>query len=337
MNEDVVSKVLQELTQRTGIATTWRKNKGRLIDKGLDGYVTFRVGRNKLEVPAELKSRVTSAHLPELEDRKKAQGILLVLADVIAPREQYQLRQLGIFYIDSAGNAFVQQEHLFLQIEGRKAEARPVADVRAFSKGGIRVIFQLLIENDLINTTVREIAQKADVSLDTVHKTLNGLKGANYIIPLNKKTVLWKDKRELLTIWMNEYERRLKPAIFAGRFDFLNTRDYDNWNLIKLDKSKTYWGGEPAAELLTRHLKPAQWTIYTSESGMELVKNYRMIPKKDGNIWVYKQFWPESSISSITVPPLLVYTDLVNTGDRRNINVAKRIFDEYLQDQFQTT
>lgn len=64
---------------------------------------------------------------------------------------------------------------------------------------------------------------------------------------------------------------------------------------------------------------------------MELVRNYRIVPKKAGAIVVYKQFWPTQEKDPIFAPPLLVYTDLGNTGKRRNIETAQRIFNKYLQ------
>ena len=57
---------------------------------------------------------------------------------------------------------------------------------------------------------------------------------------------------------------------------------------------------------------------------MELVRNYRIVPKKAGAIVVYKQFWPTQEKDPIFAPPLLVYTDLGNTGKRRNIETAQR-------------
>jgi hypothetical protein len=158
-----------------------------------------------------------------------------------------------------------------------------------------------------------------------------------YLQALNKTEWAWKNKQELLSQWMTEYDRRLKPGLFINRFDFMRDTDYDRWKQIKLKKANTYWGAEPAAELLTGNLKPGEWTLYTTETEMELIKHYRIVPKKAGAIVVYKQFWPAQEKVQIFVPPLLVYTDLVNTGKRRNIETAQRIFNEYLQDKFQTT
>ena len=98
----------------------------------------------------------------------------------------------------------------------------------------------------------------------------------------------------------------------------------------------TCWGAEPAGELLTNNLKPAELTLYTLENEMQLVRNYRIVPKQTGAIVVYRRFWPANEQEKKFAPPLLVYTDLVNTGERRNIEIAQKIFNEYLKDKFQT-
>jgi hypothetical protein len=58
------------------------------------------------------------------------------------------------------------------------------------------------------------------------------------------------------------------------------------------------------------------------------------VPRKDGAIKAYKRFWPAQTKEPRFAPPLLVYTDLINTGARRNIEIAQTIFDEHLKDQF---
>ena len=105
------------------------------------------------------------------------------------------------------------------------------------------------------------------------------------------------------------------------------------WKDLELDTTKTVWGGEPAAELLTNYLKPAEFTIYTGESRMELIKNYRLIPDDKGNVEVYEKIWRNDGLEHKTAPPLVVYADLMENNDRRSIETAQKIYDEYLQTQ----
>jgi hypothetical protein len=336
MDNEIVYIALKAFRDTTGIKATWKQRTKRK-EVGPDSFIRFAIDKHDIEIPGEIRTNVLAAHLPDLNRQKEQFGSLIVLTNRMLPKEQEQLKKLGIFFIDTAGNAFIQQEGFYVMIEGKKAAPKPIPDVRAFSKGGIKVIFQLFQEEALLNLPMRQIGAAADVSLDTVHKTINALKAMHYLIPFNEKTLIWHNKKDLLTRWITEYAARLQPGLFQHRFDFLHDKDFDQWKKIKFKNELTCWGAEPAGELLTNNLKPVELTLYTSETDMELTKHYRIIPKNAGAIIVYKRFWPQLLKEKGVAPPLLVYTDLVNTGNRRNIEIAQNIFDEYLQDQFQTT
>ena len=94
------------------------------------------------------------------------------------------------------------------------------------------------------------------------------------------------------------------------------------------------WGGEAAGDLLTNFLRPAELTLYTTETRNELIKNYKLLPDEKGNIKVYQKFWKEEDgDDKAWVNPLLVYADLINKNDRRCTETAQKIYDEYLQNK----
>lgn len=59
---------------------------------------------------------------------------------------------------------------------------------------------------------------------------------------------------------------------------------------------KTWWGSEPAGDILTNYLKPGELTPYTLESRNELIKHYRLIPDKEGKVKVYQKFWVDDEV-----------------------------------------
>ena len=67
---------------------------------------------------------------------------------------------------------------------------------------------------------------------------------------------------------------------------------------------------------------------------MEVIKNYRVIPDPNGYIRIYQKFWEGNETQNVTAPPLLVYADLINTGDKRNIETAQKIYGQFIQDKF---
>ena len=92
----------------------------------------------------------------------------------------------------------------------------------------------------------------------------------------------------------------------------------------------SFWGGEPGADLLTNYLQPAVFQLYSTETKMDLMKNYRFIPDPKGNIYVHVPFG-ENLVTVKRTNPLLVYGDLVNSASYRNLEVAERINDAYLK------
>ena len=132
---------------------------------------------------------------------------------------------------------------------------------------------------------------------------------------------------------MAAYAERLKPALKIGTFRFLKEEDFTNWKKLPIRNGKTWWGGEPAGDILTNYLRPAELTIYTTETRNDLIKNYKLIPDEKGNVKAYKKFWQQDEVNDNTVPPLLIYADLINTNDRRCMQTAQKIYDEFLQNK----
>jgi hypothetical protein len=107
------------------------------------------------------------------------------------------------------------------------------------------------------------------------------------------------------------------------------------WKTFKTES--IYWGGEPAADLLTNFLQPEFFTIYTNTSQTKLMKELQLINDAAGNFEVVEKFWnyiaaEEEAISTGIVPPLLVYADLMASNDSRNWEVAARIKSKFLND-----
>ena len=86
---------------------------------------------------------------------------------------------------------------------------------------------------------------------------------------------------------------------------------------------------------MTHYLKPEVTTIYTRRPNNDLILDLKLRQDKTGDIELRERFWDFQNIEPdpTVVPLLLVYADLMATGDPRNIETAKMIYDEYLQKQ----
>lgn len=272
--------------------------------------------------------------LAQLEElRNRSNRPLVFIAEYISKEAAKQLKERRLNYIDIAGNAFINQGELMIYIEGRKRRnARLTNQSRAFQEAGVKIIFHLLSEAENLQDSYRTIAQRVGVSLGSVSNVMAELEELNYLIKTNNKRIL-KNKEELLERWLVEFNTVLKPRIIRSRMKFIDSNLDRNWENIYLDQEKgsILWGGEPAGAILTNNLRPQEFIIYSNLELPDIAKTMRLVPDKKGNVEVRKKFWKNDKENERIAPPLLIYTDLMNSGYGRNVEIANKIFENELQ------
>lgn len=330
IQEQVIYKGMQVLEEKTGLKGRWFAS---LKDKALDGRVELKKGQQKNAFPLIIKKEIKNTYLVNLLQLKTEHPDLLIIAEIIYPAIREQLRKMDLNYIETSGNCYIKKNDWIILIEGFKTDAPvTVNKERAFTKTGLLLVFHFLNDEKYLNVTYRQMAEDYQTALGNINKIINNLIEQGYLMRLNKKELKLTRKKELLEEWITAYEQKLKPSLLIGNFRLLNGFDKD-WEKIPLKNTETQWGAEPAANLLTGYLKPAKLTLYTLENKLHLIKKYRLVPDENGILALYKRFWKFNVIAD-TVPPILVYADLVNTGDARNIETAKKLYDGLLENQF---
>lgn len=331
MNTQVIAtNALENLQKATQIKGKWKNT----AQKDLDGQVELLIN-GTIKLNAEIKNDLRAAHLPQLFLLAKQYPELIIIANKIFPKLKEELRTNNIAYLEGNGNIWLKHHGTLLWIDNNKPVEETKEKInRAFTKAGLKAVFLFLLDENLINAPYREIAQRADIALGNVNYVINGLKEKGFLHKVNKKEFKFTNKKDLLNTWIINYGERLKPELEIGTFRFLKQEDFLNWKNLPIKNNKTWWGGEPGGNLLTNYLKPGIFTLYTLETKMDLIKNYRLIPDPNGNIKVYNKFWDQREVNDNVVPPLLVYADLINTGDYRCIETANKIYDEFLKEEF---
>jgi hypothetical protein len=331
MEEEIIYKVLQLLEDKTGLKGRWYADAD---DKNIDGRVELKQGTTKVTMPATFKKEIKAVQLVQFYQLKETYPDLVIIAEVIYSAIREQLRKIQVNYIDAGGNCYVKNKDWVILVEGFKTEVpRLQRKDRAFTKAGLVLLFHFLNDENYLNVTYRQMAEDYNIALGNINYIINSLKEQDYLIQLDKKKFKLTHKQALLEEWITAYEQKLKPTLAIGNFRFLNGFDKD-WKKLPLKNHETQWGGEPAANLLTNYLKPAKLTMYTLENRNDLIKKYRLVPDEKGNLAIYKKFWKFHHMTDETVPPILVYADLINTNDPRNLETARKIYDGLLKDQF---
>jgi len=280
---------------------------------------------------AEVKTNVTKADkLLAMMRKADLHHPLLLVTKYINPQLADELKQNGTEFIDTAGNAFINQPPLYVFVKGNKPEIVKVAPPkRTFKPAGLKVIYGFLCNPDLGNRTYREIAAGTDVALGTVDWIMKELKELRFLLDMGERGLRLLQKEKLLQRWVTAYPEQLRPKLTLGRFK----GNHEWWRQKKLDFLKAQWGGEVAAERLTKYLQPEIITIYTTPQQLnQLLAENRLRKDETGDVEILKKFWklPEMWKYEDLVHPILIYADLLATGNERNIETAKMIYDKHI-------
>ncbi|MET3034598.1 type IV toxin-antitoxin system AbiEi family antitoxin [Chryseobacterium sp. NRRL B-14859] len=329
IEKEIIETSLVSLNKEIPVIWNWN-NKDIKSHKAIDGILNLTLKNRKISFNVEIKKNLKSHQLLTVIQNKQNMNDFLLIVEKIDPKIKKELRENHINYLESNGNIYIENEDIYLLLDNNKTiKQKREPNNRAFTKTGLKVVFHFLLNPEIINLPQREIAEITNVALGNIPQVISGLLDNNYLLKENKNTYSIVDYQQLLNKWISEYEQTLRPTLFKQRFKQADQNQ--KWNEISLYKDQTVWGGEPAGDILTHHLRPEKLTLYTKETTNELIRNYKIFPHTEGEIWVYSIFWNIRYNYDITAPVILVYSDLMLTNDKRCIEIANIIFNEHIQ------
>lgn len=328
---DVLQNALKAFTNITGLPADIREKEAH-SDQGPDAFLRIVFQDMEFHFAVEIMPIFTRATVGgALQQLQKFPRRGIVVTQYITPQIADLLREMDVFFIDRAGNAYINEPPLFIFSKGNKLPDtyRKAPLTRIFQPAGLKVVFALLCNPGLENRPFRQIMKAANVALGTVEGTMRSLQQMGFLIDAGKRGRIVTQKQDLITRWATIYPQQLRPKQLIGRY---KADKYDWWEKITLDQFKAYWGGEAAAAKLTKYLKPQVITIYTGQPLATLLLKYKIKKDPNGDIEILKTFWgfKHNWQYPDVVHPLLIYADLLITGDRRNLETAKIIYDQEL-------
>jgi hypothetical protein len=326
----IIHKAIDNLQATIQIKGKWKQKGIPTLDGILSLTFSNEISTYNVEIKGELRNQV----LPKIYQYNEEFKPFMLVASRISPAIKKQLQAHNVAYLEANGNFYLKESNKIFWIDAHEP-LKIEKDIRnrAFTKTGLKVLFEFLENPPLLNHSYRQIAEQTGTSIGNVTNIIQGLKQENFILSINKNTIKFTNIESLIKKWADGFTQNLKPNLYMGTFRFLKQDDLLAWKDLRLNTVKTVWGGEPAGDLLTNYLRPAEFTLYTDESRNELIKSCKLIPDEKGNVKVYQKFWKGSNFTQKTAPPLIVYADLIANSDRRSIETAQKIYDEYLQDK----
>ncbi len=242
--------------------------------------------------------------------------------------------ELGIQFLDAAGNIHVATPGMLLCLTGNKAPEGAEVGGRAgvfkgFNRKGLQVLFGLLAGGALKDTPYRDFGAAVGVARGTVGEVLKDLIATGYVLQKEGERIILRQER-LLEGWIATYPHKLRPHLEPKRY---RAGAPGWWKNVVLDPARAQWGGEVAADRLTGDLQPGTVTVYATEPPEKLAARFRLRPDPQGDIEILQRFWnfpnPEGYPADL-VPAMLIYADLIASGDPRNLDIARKIHDTHL-------
>jgi len=346
---DILTRAVQVLKFETGIQIEIQQTEVRMqVTDNQPADALLAIGPDNKEVFVEIKRHAQHLNIGAIISTvQRLPGSAMLVADYINPNMAEKLKQENIQFIDSVGNAWIDLAPVYIYITGKKQYKENTIDTRthtsrAFEPKGLMVTYAFLTNPKLLNYPYRDIAAATNVALGTVGWVLNALKAGGYIHEgVRPKHRQITDYQKLLDRWVEAWPEKLKPKQLIGNF----TADDTNWwQSINIQDYGGYWGGEIAGALYTSYLKPEIATIYIPRGKQsELIRDVRLKKSDEQNyhagnkVQLYTPFWPvpvnQAQVEHTRpdlVNPVLAYADLIATADARNIETARRLYNEQI-------
>jgi hypothetical protein len=340
---EMLDQAIDALRQAAGLEIEVTKLKIHGFLNKADAFIRVTINQKIYAFVVEVKNVDRFAmvaqvkhQLEEFEERP------LLIAPKLTDAAADKCKELGLNFIDLAGNAYINTPDFFILIKGQKLDQYQNNPMnyfkgnKALTPTNLRMVFALLCNAEMLNAPYREIAKVAGIALGAVGWGFNDLAARAMTLgdgKKNNRVIIQQEK--LIQEWVTNYPIKLRPKLNPRRF---KANNLDWWKHLDVKNYEAQWGGEVAADKLTNYLKPNFFTLYLH--GKELKKNMnklivenRLVPDPKGDIELLEAFWDfdDADFLPETVPTLLVYADLIASNDPRNLETAKIIYEKLIQ------
>ena len=284
---------------------------------------------NGIKFYCEIKKTISNANVLSVIDGIKKQSAncnlpVILIAGKIYPKLANMFADNHINWIDKAGNCDIKHANLTIKIAGQKDT--PSANIGGnfkMSETNIKLILFFLQNPECVNWPYREIQDKVGLSLGTITKVFDLLKSKHFLVKTDKGRRIAM-REELVEWWQQQYNEFLKPKLLMNRMSFRTLEDRKKWKEMKLPEGM-FWGGDCGANLMDGYLIPGEFEIYSDVVSNLLLRTGAVMPAPNGEIRIYKKFWIGNNNKPNLAPTLVVYADLMGTGDSRCHEAALRI------------
>jgi hypothetical protein len=342
---------IEKSLQRFGATKLIHKRSDRQLARAgtyeVDGALRITASKHwKAYYLCEAKRKLDANALAPITGRLReaaaaAHAKPLVIATYVNDLVGEKLRENKIDYIDTAGNVHLASPPLYVWMRGFKPTEKPERFTRAFQSTGLQLIALLLSQPRATNWPYRKMAETAGLSLGSTSRILSDLRSLGFIKLKAEEQDGLVNRRNLLEHWEFGYSTRLRPHLKPQAFRQADTVPMEELpERIPAEMSEDVLvGGELAAAIATRHLRPQSVTFHLRPHRplLPIIKALKLVPDRRGNVVVVEQFgqmdvwrWDEYQAHRL-VRPLLVHAEMLcGTPDDRLSEAATFLFEKHI-------
>ncbi|MFK5927144.1 MAG: type IV toxin-antitoxin system AbiEi family antitoxin, partial [Desulfuromusa sp.] len=261
----------------------------------------------------------------------------LLISHYISPQMAALLKQKEIEYADCAGNLYLNQMPLYIEIGGQKHAPKPPGSDRLFRTAGLKLIYLFLRNRQTINATYRTLADDAGIALGAIGDLFSELEKRGNLTTDDQGKRQLQAIEELLQRWQIGYLETLRPKLLLQRCQLTPGFSVNQLpeQLQKLaDGKRILIGGELGAAMLTSKFQPQSAVLYLQpEIQLKTMLQLHLIPDPDGEITLLQPFgqqcgWNGWQPEGLTLAdPLLTFAELYGSNTDQ---VADKLYHQYL-------
>ncbi|MFV2004482.1 MAG: type IV toxin-antitoxin system AbiEi family antitoxin [Gammaproteobacteria bacterium] len=251
----------------------------------------------------------------------------ILFANFVNPVMAEKFRRRSISFVDCAGNLSIKTRQFDFYVKGKRLpqlRARRVRG-RAFNSAGLKLIFAVFNQPELLQATYREISTKVNVALGSVGPVIEDLFTSGYILDDGQRRLV--NKKRLFERWVDGYLEKLRPKQILCCYSSDNA---DWWKQAAPERFDGLWGGDVIIAKSTPFMVPETISLYFSSADKqnEFAGHYGLQRDDEGDICVYKTFWPDTANRDDGISPMVMYADIVDSINPGSWDVAKTFYGE---------
>jgi len=258
---------------------------------------------------------------------KSISSKVILFADFVNPVMAEKFRRRSISFVDCAGNLFIKDERNSFYVKGKKPSRLRAKRIRgrAFNTAGLKLIFAIFNQPQLLHATYRDISKTVNIALGSIGPVMDDLFASGYILDDGQRRLV--NKKRLFERWVDGYLEKLRPKQILSCYAF---DDINWWKSADPAEFEGMWGGEVVIAKSTPFMIPETISLYFSsdEKHKEFADHYGLQRDDEGDVCVYKTFWSHQANSNNVISPMVMYADIVDSINPGNWDVAKTFYGE---------